>query len=126
MDPDKDATATDLVKAALNEARELVELEVALARTEVESELTGVRSAAIAFAVATLASSVALSMVLFAVAFATHAEVAVSVAAAAVLGAIAGICAATGYRKMPTSILGRTRKRLGEGFRDLEERAHGT
>jgi hypothetical protein len=96
-----------------------------LAKAEVESEMTRMRSAAIAFAVAAFASTVATSIALFAVAFASHAEIAVAVTAAVILGMVGALSLATALRKLPTSFLGRTRQRIVADIRELGERAHG-
>ena len=124
-DSEYDASTGALVKEAIDEARELIKLEVALAKAEVESEMTRMRSAAIAFAVAAFASTVATSMALFAVAFASHAEIAVAVTAAVILGMVGALSLATALRKLPTSFLGRTRQRIVADIRELGERAHG-
>ena len=90
------------------------------------AELTRVRSAAIAFAVAVFTANVALAMALFALAAASHAEVVVAVVAAVVLFLIAGLAGAKGYRRVSASFLRRTRERIGQDIRELGERAHGT
>jgi hypothetical protein len=125
IEPDKDASTVDLVKDALDEVRELIKLEVALAKNEIESELTRVRNAAIAMAVAAFALNLAFTMVLVALAFATGSgEIFAFIAAACLfVGAIVGV--AVGMKKMPLTFLGRTRKRLGEDLKQMESHAHG-
>jgi uncharacterized membrane protein YqjE len=125
-DVDKeDQAATDLVKGALAEARELIKSEMELALKDVQSEVGRLRSAAVAFAVAAFASNVALAMVLFAVAFATHEEIAVAVAAAVALFVIACAAGLLGRRAMPANLLARTRQRLAADVHALEGGAHG-
>ncbi len=129
IDSDNDASTADLVKQAVEEGRELLKLEVALAKREVESELTRLRSVAIAWAVAAWGLSVGSAMALYAVAVASGAEIAVAVAAAIALFAVAVVGGLMGYRTMPAKLLDRTRDRLGADLRDLRdvgERAHGS
>jgi hypothetical protein len=123
--PDTDASTVDLVREAIDEARELIKLEVALARNDIEAELTRARAAAIAFAVAAFASNLGLAMVLLAVAVASHAEVVFAGSAAFALFAIAAVAGSAGYRKTSMTFLRRTRERIGEDVRKLEESAHG-
>jgi hypothetical protein len=113
------------VKEAIDETRELIKLEVALARDEVESELRRARTMAIAFAVAASAANVGFAMILFAVAFASNAQVAFGLIAALALLATAGAASLVGYRRASVGLLHRTRERLGQDIRRLEEGAHG-
>jgi uncharacterized membrane protein YqjE len=125
IEPDKDASTADLVREALDEARELMKLEVALAKNDVRSDLARARWAAIAILTGAFALNVACAMALFALAAASHAEVMVAAGAAVVLLALAGGAGFVAYRAMPTRFLGHTRERLGEDIRALGERAHG-
>jgi hypothetical protein len=124
MNPDTENVGA-LVNEALGEARELIKLEVALAKDEVVREVTKARSAAIALAIAAVALNVAIAMALFAVAVASNATVPVAVGIASALFVTAGIAGARGLRGWPTVFLSRTRRRLEEDVRELKENAHG-
>ena len=119
---DTDASAADLIKAAVEEARELVKLEVQLAKNDVESELTRMRAAAITFGVAVVALNVGVAMALFAVAIASQATVVVALVSAGALLLVSIGAAYAGYRELPTSFLARTRGRLGDDIKEIEER----
>jgi urease accessory protein UreF len=123
---DNDPSTTGLLKEAIEEGRELIKLEVALARNDLESELTRARSAAIAFAVAACAVNVAIAMALFAIGVASHAEVAVGAVAAVFLSVIAAVVGAVGYRTISASFFQRTRNRIEHDIRELGEKAHGS
>jgi branched-chain amino acid transport system substrate-binding protein len=56
-DPRPEATATELVREALEETRQLVKLEVELAKDEVRAELIEAKKAAIMFGVAAIAAA---------------------------------------------------------------------
>jgi hypothetical protein len=122
---DKVASTAELLREVVDETRELVKLEVALARNDLEAELTRARSAAIALVVAVFASNLGLAMVLVAAVVASRAEVSVATGAASVLLVTAAVAGAAGYRKLSSSFLRRTRERIGEDVRKLGERAHG-
>jgi len=126
IDPDKDASTADLLKAAVEEARDLIKLEVELAKSDVASELARAKAATITLTLAAGALNLALAMVLFAVAVASHAEIVVSIAAAGGLFVFAAVAGVAGVRKLPATILDRTRERLGDDIRQLEERVHGS
>jgi Putative Actinobacterial Holin-X, holin superfamily III len=121
---DGSPSAAGLVKDAIDEARELIKLEVALARNDFESELRRVRAMAIAFAVAGVTTTAGLAMVLFVVAMASGAAVAVGVVAAIALFASAGGAAIMGYRRTSAEFFQRTRKRIGQDVQKLGEEAH--
>jgi len=124
IDSDKDASTADLIKAAVEEARELVKLEMELAKNDVQAELTRVRSAAITFGIAAVALNAAVALALFAVAVVSQAEVAVALIMAGVLFVIAGTGAYMGYRSLPQRVLERTRGRLESDIHELGARAH--
>jgi hypothetical protein len=124
IDSDRSTSTADLIKAAVDEARELVKLEMELAKNDVQSELSRIRAAAITFAVAAVALNVAVALGLFAVAVVSQAEVAVALIAAGLLFVIAGIAAYMGYRALPQRVLEKTRGRLESDVRELGERAH--
>lgn len=117
----EDASVTELVRAAVDDARELVRLEVALARDEIKTELQATERAAIALALALAAAVVALTMFTMALVLALHAAawvVAVAGAGFLVMGAIA---AYAGYEALPKNPLEKTRARLQSDVREIKE-----
>ena len=123
MTPPKleDSSVIDLVRAAVDDARELVRLEVALARGEVAAELRAMGRAALGFALALAAAVVALTMFTVAVVTALSAPAwSVAVASASFLvGAM--IAAAAGYGALPKNPLEQTRARLETDLRQIKE-----
>jgi hypothetical protein len=115
----EDPSTAELLKEAVDEARELVRIEIALAKNDVASEWRRARSAAIALAIAACASGLGLAVAICAVALATRAPAAVAAIAALVLFATSGIAVAVAYGKRPTNVLGRTRERLESDVREL-------
>jgi uncharacterized membrane protein YqjE len=123
---DKVASTSELLREVVDETRELVKLEVALAKNDLEAELSRARSAAIALVVAAFASNLGLAMVLVAAVVASRAEVTVAAGAAFVLLVTAAVAGSAAYRKLSSRFFLRTRERIGEDARKLGARAHGT
>jgi hypothetical protein len=111
-----------LVREALDETRELVRLEVALAREELKGELTRAKAGAIALGTAGGLGVSAFTMFVVAVAVAF----ALSWLAALVLGALllmtAGAIGYAGYKAMPRKPLGETKGRIRSDLDKLKER----
>jgi hypothetical protein len=124
-DPLEDASTTDLVKEVFDDARQLVKLELALARRELQGELAQARTAAIALAVAVLASNVGIAMLLIAIALATAAPVAVSAIIGVFLLVGAAIAARVARSALPKTLLPGTVRRIADDVRGLEGVTHG-
>lgn len=120
--PVREDSAGDLVREAIAETRELVRLEVALAREEIKTEMTRAKAGAIAMAVAATAAVCGLTLCLVAIA----AAFSVIWLAALVLGAIlllgAGAAALLGWKAVPKRLMGSTRERLQTDVKQLKER----
>ena len=99
------ASTADLVREAMEGARELVRLEVALAKEEMKAELEHVQRAAVGLGIA-LASSVLVLCLL---------------SVALVFLVIGGVAALVGYSKLPKAPLERTRHRLETDMIQLKE-----
>ena len=116
-------STTDLVKRTLAEARELVQLEVQIAKQELREDLIQTEKAAIAGAVALVLLLLALAALVVAVIVALGG----TVLAAALVGAgfivLAAGAVALAYALAPKSPLGRTRRRLKEDVNRLKEHA---
>jgi hypothetical protein len=121
----EEASATDLVKEVVEDARELVKIELALARRELQAELLQAHTAAIALAVGTIASSVGLSMIIVAIALATGAPAPVAAVVGVVLLVGAAIAIKVGQSALPKSLLRATARRLEDDVRGLESATHG-
>ena len=117
----EEASVIDLVRAAVDDARELVRIEVALARDEINTELHATERAAVGFALALAAAVVALTMFTVAVVIALRAAAwTVAVAGAAFLVG-AAIAAAAGYGALPKNPHEKTRARLETDVREIKE-----
>jgi hypothetical protein len=118
--PAGDSTA-ELVKEAIDEARELARLEVALAKSEALAELKDVKASAVAFGVSAASALLGLALLLVALAFALGGAVAALVIGVVLL-LIGGAAALFGLSKLPDKPLAQTRRRLKEDARQLKER----
>jgi hypothetical protein len=114
----QEATTT-LMREAIDETRQLVRIEVALAKDEARREIRDLKSAAVAFGVAITATMLGLAAIVSTVVVALGVLAGVIIAVVAlVLAAILGV---TGYRRLPTNPLVATRKRLEDDIQGLKE-----
>lgn len=114
-------TTADLAKQALGDARELVQLEVRLARAELLEELAGVKRAAIAGLIGFTFVMLAFSALVIALVLALGGTAGAALAVAAgflVIGAALGVYA---YTAAPHSILDRTRSHVKNDISELKE-----
>jgi hypothetical protein len=115
-------TATQLVREALEQMRELVRLEVALAREEARDEWVRARAAGVSLGAGGVAALMGLTMLLVALA----AGVAHMVVAALVIGGILIVLAAAlgliGYRGIPRKPMVGTKERIEADLKQLKER----
>jgi hypothetical protein len=113
---------TGLIRDALVEARELVQIEVALAREDVTGKLAGLKTASLVLLASTVAFTTALSLLLAAVALAMP----VPWLAATIIGAVvlvaAVVLAFVGVRSMPSKFLETTTDRVGSHIETIKER----
>jgi uncharacterized membrane protein YqjE len=114
--------ASELVKEALEEARELIRLEVSLARNEVRNELGDAKGASILFGVAMVTAIVGLSLLLVAVALAIELSPTPALIIGLLCVAAASVCGTLGYKALPKKPMFRTRKRLEGEIKQLKER----
>ena len=117
----EEASTADIVREAFEEAKELVRIEVALAKTEVVREISRAKRAAIALAIAVSFALVVLCMLAVAIVLALGGapEVALGVAAIVLLVAIAA--GAAGYSMLPKKPLEHTLGRLKADVTQLKE-----
>ena len=123
--PLDDAPAGLLVREIFDDARELVRIEVALAKSETRAELAQLRSAAIIAAIAGCAGCMALTLALVAVAVATATPITAALLLAAGSALVALVAGVMAWRRIPTKILGTTRTSVARDVLSLEGRAHG-
>lgn len=117
----EETSTTALLKEAVDEAKELVRIEVALARAEIKTELARAKRAAIAMAVALVCAIVVLCVLSVALVLALGGTPLVALAIAGVFLAFAACAAAVGYGMLPKKPLEQTRDRLGTDVNQLRE-----
>lgn len=116
------ASTTELIGSAFDEAKTLIKIEVELAKREARSEITHLKTAGIAFAVAAVTAIVGLATLLVSLVLATGAQWEVALAIGAGLVVAGGIAAFTGVGLVPRKPLERTRQRVGTELQELKER----
>ena len=120
MDP-RNTPASDLMRQALDDTRELVKLEVALARDEVRKDLLSVRTTAIAAGVAALCMILALSLLLVALALAIDIGAIAPLVIGLVLLVVAGSSAGIAYAAVPKKPVSETQKRIQTDVKLVKE-----
>lgn len=118
----QESSTTDLVKEAIDEAKELVRIEVELAKTEVKREAREALRAAIGGVIAAVFFLITLCLLAVAIvnAFAATAISALLVAACFLV--LSGITAGIAYLFLPKKPLEQTRHRLESDVNQLKER----
>jgi hypothetical protein len=120
--PPPHTSSVALIREAMDEARQLIVLEVALAKDEVKREALATKSAGIALAVGAAALLVGLSLLLVALALAIFPGPIPSLVLGLVLIAAAAIAGVAGVKLLPKKPLGETRRRLETDIEDVKER----
>ena len=115
------ASTADLVREAMDGGRELVRLEVALAKEEMKAELKQVQRAAIGMGVALASLVLVLCLLSVALVLALGGTAVVALLIAVVFLVIGGIGGLVGYGMLPKSPLERTRHRLEKDVNQLKE-----
>ncbi len=120
--PGGDQPTAELIREALDETRELVRLEVALAREEITAELRQAKAGGVAAgaAIATGLAGFTMFMVTIALAFSMKWFAALIIGG--ILVCMAGACAYGAWKLLPTRPMGDTRERLQSDLRQLKER----
>jgi uncharacterized membrane protein YqjE len=117
----EDLPTADLVRGALDEARELVRIEIEIAKSEVHREVQRAKHAAIALGLAAAAAILVVSSLVLAAVLARGGRPEVALVAAAVFLVLGAGFALAGYTMMPKTPLGHTRKTLESDVRQLKE-----
>jgi uncharacterized membrane protein YqjE len=113
---------TELFKEALDETKELVRLEVALAKREAMKDVAHLKAAAIGFGVGVAAALLGVALLLVALALAIAPTAIPALIIGAVLLAVGAGAGAFAWKALPRKPLGDTRKRLETDARLLKER----
>jgi uncharacterized membrane protein YqjE len=119
--PLEQASTVDLVKEALDEAKELVRLEVEIAKDEVKQEVAQTKKAAIGFGVALAFALVVLSLLAVAIVLAVGGTAGAALAVAAVFLVLGGIAGYVGYSMIPKKPLDKTLSRVKRDVNQLKE-----
>jgi hypothetical protein len=117
-----DEPTTKLLREALDETRELVRLEIALAREETKGELRQAKAGAMALGSAAAAAVASFTMFMVAIALAFSVAWLTSLIIGVILLASAGGLAFAGYKALPTKPLAETKERLESDLKQLKER----
>jgi len=120
--PSTNVSTPDLVHEAVEDARHLIRLEIALARDELTHQIASAKTAAISLGAAAgaLVSSLTMFMVAIAAAF-TAISLAALVLGAFLLAASSWLGFA-GFKALPREPLAQTRRRLETDLQELKER----
>ena len=117
----EEASTADLVREALDEAKELVRLEVELAKNEVTQEIAQAKVAGVAFGVGAAFAVLTLCLLAVALVLALGGTALVALACAGVSMLIAGAGVFVGISKLPKDPLGETRRRVETDIKSLKE-----
>ncbi|MEO6418611.1 MAG: phage holin family protein, partial [Polyangiaceae bacterium] len=114
------APTGELLREALEDARELVQLEVNLARDEVKQEIHAGVQAAIAFGVSGACAILVVAMICVAIVLAIGTPVVALLFGLGFL-VVSAIAAALGYSRLPKKPLPTTRARVERDVQQLKE-----
>lgn len=115
------STAAELLLRAVGDVKNLVAVEVKLAKREAIGEAKQAAKAAVLFAAAFALTVLALAMALFALLLALGATPARALAAGAILLGGATILTIVGAKKMPEKVLPRTQRRVERDLSEVKE-----
>jgi uncharacterized membrane protein YqjE len=121
VDPRLEAKTSDLVKEALDEAKQLVRIEVALAKEEVREEVRDAKRAGIMFGASTVLGIVGVALLLVALALAIFPGPIPALVIGAVLLVLAGVLGLVAYQSVPRKPLADTKRRLETDVKILKE-----
>lgn len=117
----EEASTSDLVRDALDEAKELVRLEVELAKNEITREVDAAKLAGVGFAVGAAFGVLALCLLSVALVLALGGTAVVALAVAGAFVLVAAIGAFFGWALLPKRPLAQTRRRFSTDLRRLKE-----
>lgn len=111
----------ELVRQTMEETKELVRLEVSLARDELRDDLVQLKTAAIVGTAALVVALCMLSALVLTLVLAFGGTVVVALMATGLLALVSGVMAAFAYKQFPKVPLERTRARLKSDINQLKE-----
>ncbi len=116
-----DAPLTELLAETLREGRELVQVEIALAKNEALGELASVKRAVVLAAVALVLVTVSLAVLVTALVMALGGGAVVMVSVGGVLLLAALAAGVLGAKAVPAGVLNKTRARVESDVRRIKE-----
>lgn len=120
-DPLEEAATADLVKETIAEAKELVKLEVELAKNEMKEEVKQLEHSAIGFGIGAVFALVFLSMIAVAIVLALGGTALAAIGVGIAFLILGAIAAYLGYAALPKKPLDKTRRRLESDVHQLKE-----
>lgn len=117
----EEVPTTTLVREMLDEAKELVRLEVQLAKDDAKIELNHLKMSAIVFGIAAGVAIIGASTLAVALVLALGGTALVALAVAGGLLVLAGALAFFGYGLIPKAPLEKTRNRISSDVKQLKE-----
>jgi hypothetical protein len=118
---DAEEPTGDLIREVINETRQLVQLEVALAREEVRMEMARARFGGMVLGTAAGAGISGLTLCLVAAVLTFSAPAVAALVVGASLVSIAILGGWVGWKKLPKRPMNETRSRLEADFKQLKE-----
>ncbi len=114
-------STTKLLEAALKETRELIRLEVALAKVEAKKEVKGVVRAGIGFTIAGVMGMIAFALLVVALVLALGGTAGSAFGVAIAMLVLGGVAGFVGYSSLPSSPLEKTRHHIEDDLKQLRE-----
>jgi len=122
QEPAPDTPTTELVKVAMAEAKQLIVLEVALAKDEIRREVLATKNAGISLGLAAAALVLGFALLFVALGLAIFPGPVPALVIGLALLVTAAIAGVTGFKLLPKKPLAETRKRLENDFESVKER----
>lgn len=117
----EEASTADLVREILDEARELVRIEVEIAKSEMRREVVQAKRAAVGFAVALSAAIVVIALLAVALVLALGGTALAALGLAGGFVVVSAVGGVAGYGALPRRPLALTRERISADVKELKE-----
>ena len=122
LPPSPDASAGELLREAVTDAKQLIRLEVSLAKDEMRHEIVAAKSAGIALGAGAALSMVALSLLFVALALAIFPGPIPALILGLILMVSATLAAIAGVKLLPKKPFESTRRRIETGVESVKGR----
>jgi uncharacterized membrane protein YqjE len=119
--PASEPSAMELLEAAVRDARELLQVDLALARRELSDELRAVSRAAVGFGLGLAFAVVMLALLGVSLVLALGGTAMTALAVAGGFLVLALVAAGVGFSLLPRKLLSRTRRQVSDDLHQLEE-----